>query len=85
MEKKFSELISPTKAPCDLPKLHNVQKNPYQIDLQPPSFVDVLWALKNMKSNKDSEEDGISAEMYKSSPTLLCQLKDLLVEIWTKK
>ncbi|KAK2707610.1 hypothetical protein QYM36_015348, partial [Artemia franciscana] len=45
----------------------NVPKDPCRIDLQPPSFADILRALKNLKHNKEPGEDGISAEMYKGS------------------
>ena len=62
---KRTFLLNPTKAPCDLPNSENVLKEPYQIDLQPLSFTDVLRALKNMKDNKPPVKDGISAEMYK--------------------
>ena len=38
-----------------------------------------------MKNNKAPRDNGISVEMDKLSPTLLCQLKDLLVEVWATK
>jgi hypothetical protein len=84
-KERFSKLLNPTKAPFDLPHFQSVTKKPYEIDLQPPSFADVLWALKNVKNIKAQGEDGISAKMYKSSTIPLCQLKDLLVEVWTTK
>ena len=81
----FSELLNPVKPPCDLPAFSSAAREPYAVNLDPPSIADVQKALKCMKNNKTPGEDGIPSEMFKSSPTLLCRLTDLFVQVWTTK